>query len=59
MELHFLGQVYSTNDIQIETVASDIKAHFRGQTYHLRRPLTNFKSQFGIRKYRGILYTKS
>lgn len=56
--LRFLGQDYSDNSIFIETIPSDIMVRFRGQSYPLPRPIQNFSSQFGMRKYRGILYSK-
>lgn len=59
MELRFLGQVYSTSNVQVETVPSDLTVCFRGQTYNLRRPIQTAKSQFGIRIYRGVLYGKN
>ena len=57
-KLHFLGQDYSPNNVFIKTIPSDIMVRFRGQSYPLPRPLQNVSSQFGIRKYRGILYSK-
>ncbi len=56
MELRFLGQVYSASDSQVPTVKLDRKAHFLGKTYYLRRPVRTFRSQIGLRKYRGISY---
>ena len=56
MRLRFLGQAYSTSNHQIETIPSDHTARFLGQSYHLRRPVKTFKSQLGVRKYRGIAY---
>ena len=56
--LRFLGRDYSDNSIFIETIPSNIMVRFRGQSYFLPRPIQNFNSQFGMRKYRGILYSK-
>ena len=56
MKLRFLGQAYSTSNNQVETIPSDYTACFLGQRYTLRRPIQTFKSQLGIRKYRGIVY---
>lgn len=56
MRLRFLGHAYYTFDRQIETVASQHTAHFLGQSYTLRRPIQTYKSQLGIRKYRGVIY---
>lgn len=56
MKLRFLGQAYSTSNTSVETIPSDCTANFRGQTYHLRRPLHSVKSQLGLRKYRGVVY---
>ena len=56
MELHFLGQSYSTLHNRIPTVATENTAHFLGQRYSLRRPIKTFKPQLGLRKYRGITY---
>ena len=39
MELRFLGQVYSTSNVQVETVPSDLTVCLRGQAYNLRRPI--------------------
>ncbi|MGD1917747.1 MAG: DUF4278 domain-containing protein [Pleurocapsa sp.] len=58
-KLRFLGQDYSPNNIFVETIPSDIMVCFRGQSYPLTRPLQSFDSKLEIRKYRGILYTKS
>ncbi len=56
MQLCFLGQTYSTSNHQIDTAATEHTAHFLGQSYTPRRPVTNIKSQLGERKYRGIAY---
>ena len=56
MKLRFLGQAYSTSNNQVETIPSDHTARFLGQHYNLRRPVKTFKSQLGVRKYRGIAY---
>ena len=56
MELRFLGQVYSANKNQIDTKETKHTARFLGQAYTPRRPVKNFKSQLGLRKYRGIVY---
>ena len=56
MQLRFLGQTYSKNNNQIETTASEHTAHFLGQSYIPHRPVQPFKSQLGLRKYRGIAY---
>lgn len=56
MELRFLGQVYSSQNNRVETIPSDHTASFLGQPYHLRRPVKTFKSQLGVRKYRGVVY---
>ena len=36
MKLSFLGQAYSTNNAQIETVVSEYTARFLGQRYTIR-----------------------
>ena len=56
MKLHFLGHTYSTSNHQVNTVASLHTARFLGQSYTLRRPIQTFKSQLGVRKYRGVIY---
>ena len=56
MKLRFLGQTYSTSSNQIQTEVSQETACFRGQTYNLRRPVKTFKSELGVRKYRGVVY---
>ena len=56
MELRFLGQVYSANNNQIETMKTKDTARFLGQAYTPHRPVRSFKSQLGLRKYRGIAY---
>ena len=56
MQLRFLGQAYSSSNRQVNTVASENTAHFLGQSYTPRRPITTSKSQLGLRKYRGIAY---
>ena len=56
MELRFLGQAYSTSNYQVDTIASEHTGHFRGHSYTLRRPRQTFKSQLGVRKYRGVIY---
>ena len=56
MELRFLGQTYSTSNNSVETIPSDRTARFLGQKYQLRRPIHTFKSQLGLRKYRGVAY---
>ena len=57
-QLRFLGQDYFPNNIFVETIPSDIMMRFRGQSYFLPRSTQSCHSQFGIRKYRGILYSK-
>ena len=42
MKLRFLGQTYSSFNQPVETIPSDITAHFRGQSYTLRRPNLNY-----------------
>lgn len=59
MKLRFLGQTYSSSSDRVETVPSDVTAHFLGQSYTLRRPIQTFKSQPCVRKYRGVTYLKS
>ena len=59
MKLHFLGQTYFASERVVETVPSDLTLCFRGQSYILRRPLENFKSNLEMRIYRGISYYKS
>ena len=54
--LRSLRQTYSAANHQVETVASDCTARFLGQNYTLRRPIQTFKSQLGVRKYRGVVY---
>ena len=56
MKLRFLGQTYSTSNNQIKTETSQETACFRGQSYNLHRPVKTFKSELGIRKYRGVSY---
>ena len=56
MKLRFLGQAYTTSKNQIETTASEHKAHFLGQSYIPHRPVQPFNSKLGLRKYRGIAY---
>ena len=58
MELRFLGQVYSTNNNSVETIDTENTARFLGRSYTLRRPVQNlqFKSQLGLKKYRGVVY---
>ena len=58
MKLSFMGQKYSVNSINVETIPSDITVCFRGQAYALRRPVNSYKPQFGIRIYRGVCYCK-
>lgn len=57
-KLRFLGQNYSPNQVFVETIPSDIMVRFRGQSYPLPRPIQKIDSQFEIRKYRGVLYSK-
>ena len=56
MQLHFLGQSYSTSNNQVETTASEHTARFLGQNYTPRRPVKTSSSQLGLRKYRGVAY---
>ena len=56
MKLRFLGEAYSTNNNQVETIASEHTAHFLGQSYTPRRPVKTVNSQLGTRKYRGVIY---
>ncbi len=56
MKLRFLGQAYSTSNNQIETLASEQTARFRGHSYIPHRPVQPFNSKIGFRKYRGIGY---
>lgn len=56
MELRFLGQTYSTSNNQLETETLNQTGRFLGQSYTLRRPTPTFKSQLGLRKYRGVVY---
>ncbi len=56
MKLRFLGEAYSTNNNQVETIASEHTAHFLGQSYTTRRPVQTSNSQLGLRKYRGVAY---
>ena len=61
MELRFLGQVYSTNNNSVETIDTENTARFLGRSYTLRRPVQpvqhlQFKSQLGLKKYRGVVY---
>ena len=58
MELRFLGQSYYSSRLVVETIPSDIKARFMGQTYIMRRPIRNFKPQLGLKKYRAVTYYK-
>lgn len=59
MQLHFLGKAYTTHNVRVETVPSDLTARFRGQTYHLRRPIQTYRSPLDVRIYRGIAYCKN
>lgn len=57
MELRFLGKSHSINNHSTETNAlDDSTGHFLGQTYTRSRPVTTFKPQIGLRKYRGVSY---
>ena len=56
MQLRFLGQAYSADNYQVETIASAQKGQFLGQTYSLRRPVQTFTPQRGLRKYSGLIY---
>ena len=56
MKLHFLGQAYTTNNDSVPTVTTTQQARFLGQSYTLRRPVAQYKSQLGVRKYRGVAY---
>ena len=56
MKLRYRGITYSTQNTQVETVASDGVAQFLGQTYSLPCPVQKFKKPLGLRKYRGISY---
>lgn len=60
MKLRFLGQTYSGNNSQIETLPSEHQARFLGQRYAIRRPLPTIQSQIDVgdvkRKYRGVMY---
>ncbi len=57
MELRFLGQTYSTSNNQLETETLNQTGRFLGQSYTLSRPVKTFKSQLGLRKYRGVAYS--
>ena len=57
-KLRFLGQEYFPNNTFVETIPSDIMVRFRGQSYSLPRPFQSINPEFGMRKYRGVLYTK-
>ncbi len=56
MQLTYRGQTYSSYDHQIQTIPTEHTARFLGQSYTPRRPVQPFKSQIGLRKYRGIAY---
>ena len=56
MKLRFLGQTYFTSSDRVETMPSEQKASFRGQSYLPSRPVVVTQSQLGIRKYCGITY---
>ena len=56
MKLRFLGQAYSAKNNQVETVETEHKARFLGQSYIPHRPVQPFNSKLGLRKYRGIAY---
>ena len=58
MELRFLGQVYSTTNNSVPTVAVPQTARFLGRSYTLRRPAANvqLKSHSSLKKYRGVVY---
>ena len=58
MKLHFLGQAYCASNNQVETVASEHTACFRGRRYTIRRPVQTINSPLGIsKKYRGVAYS--
>ncbi|MDJ0591634.1 MAG: DUF4278 domain-containing protein [Pleurocapsa sp. MO_226.B13] len=59
MQLHFLGKLYNTNNVRVETIPSDLTARFRGLTYHLRRPIKTYRSQLDVKIYRSIAYCKN
>ena len=45
MELHFLGLTYFKFEKHIQTIASQVKARYRGQEYHPHVPVTINQSQ--------------
>ena len=58
MKLRFLGQAYCASNNQVETVASENTACFRGRRYTIRRPVQTINSPLGVRKkYRGVAYS--
>ena len=58
MQLRFMGQTYTATNTQVETVATQQTATFKGNTYQIRVPVSTFKAQQPqLRKYRGVTYT--
>ncbi|MEM8723052.1 MAG: DUF4278 domain-containing protein [Cyanobacteria bacterium P01_G01_bin.39] len=57
MKLRFLGQTYSSQNNNLETIAAEHTARFLGQSYIPRRPISvATKPQLGSFKYRGVTY---
>lgn len=48
---------YTASSNQIETEASEQTGRFLGRKYTISRPVPTFKSQLGVRKYRGVVYS--
>lgn len=45
MQLRYRGITYKSTKTTIETIPSDIPAHFLGQTYLIHRPTQTFKQK--------------
>ena len=62
MKLQFLGRTYTSRQVHLETIPSDLTACYRGQSYNLRIPVTKDEAQSqissfaSVRKYRGVSY---
>lgn len=58
MKLHYRGLSYQSHPENIETIETEIKVKFRGQTYQFHRPLVGACSKPHVNlKYRGVDYT--
>ena len=62
MQLRFKGQTYTAGNSQIQTVATEHTACFRGQKYQIRTPVVpvshdrQYQLSARIGKYRGVCY---